>query len=833
MDKSYFRKGHRKLKGIIVMACVAGVALPAAAGFSGRVYVDKNSNGVFDRGEKTLAGIAVSDGLNVVETGRDGSFTLPGHESARFIFVTLPSGYKAPAGFYRPVDATVSDGYDFGLVAQPEVVASDGSHSFIQITDTEIFNTTKEDDWADAIRDYSDNSNVAFIIHTGDICYENGLKNHIRLMNTANMGRQMHYCIGNHDLVKGKYGEELYESVYGPVWYSFDAGNVHYIVTPMAGGDHMPSYRQADVYAWLKNDLAHVEPSTPVICFNHDLISYDGNFTYRGKDGDSIRLNDHNLKAWVYGHWHNNFILPMGDVLTINSSTPDKGGIDHSTAAYRVIKVDGKGNVTSQLRYPYVAPRVTIASPASTAAIGTVPVAVNAYSSTGETRSVTATLLCDGKTVASAVTLRQSTDWSWNGSIHISEAYAGRMLTLKATAVFEDGDRVSSISTFTAASTVARPEFGADWDNLVGNASHTGVPDKALDTPLALSWVSNVGANIYMTSPLINNGKIYTASVDEELRGDSHIYALDGMTGKIVWSYATRNSVKNSIAITSGVVFAQDVEGWLYAVDAETGTLRWETKMRTDVLPALIDGLVAADGIVYAGSGKGLGAWDAATGRNLWTNNDWSQNQGATSTISVADGIVVHGTQWGALYGNDAATGKMLWSASDADLRMRGCSPAIRNGLIYMASAGTFYILEAATGKAVVKHKLGFNADVTSTPLVTDKLIIFGTVSRGLVALDRTTLQEKWCYTTDNALIFTSPYSRSAASTIETSPVLAGNTVYVGASDGNLYGIDVESGRMIWRRTLGAPVFSTVAISGNALAASDFGGNVYLFTSAR
>ena len=40
-----------------------------------RVYNGtKNKNGVFDQSEKPLAGIKVSDGLNVVETAADGSF---------------------------------------------------------------------------------------------------------------------------------------------------------------------------------------------------------------------------------------------------------------------------------------------------------------------------------------------------------------------------------------------------------------------------------------------------------------------------------------------------------------------------------------------------------------------------------------------------------------------------------------------------------------------------------------------------------------------------------------------------------------------------------------
>lgn len=53
------------------------------------------------------------------------------------------------------------------------------------------------------------------------------------MMNSENMGVPVFYCIGNHDLVKGKSREELYESIYGSTYYSFDVGSVHYIVTPM------------------------------------------------------------------------------------------------------------------------------------------------------------------------------------------------------------------------------------------------------------------------------------------------------------------------------------------------------------------------------------------------------------------------------------------------------------------------------------------------------------------------------------------------------------------------------------------------------------------------
>lgn len=59
--------------------------------------------------------------------------------------------------------------------------------------------------------------------------------------------------------------------------------------------------------------------------------------------------------------------------------------------------------------------------------------------------------------------------------------------------------------------------------------------------------------------------------------------------------------------------------------------------------------------------------------------------------------------------------------------------------------------------------------------------------------------------------------------------MLAGGVVYAGASDGVLYALDPDSGEVLWKYSTGAPVFGTAAVSGNVLAVSDYGGNVYVF----
>ena len=818
------------MKKNILFLLLLTAATSATAAYSGRVFVDKNSNGQFDRGEKTLGGIKVSDGLNVTETAKDGTYTLPGHARQRFIFITTPSGYKTLNKHYHKIDSR-TNGYDFGLLTYHPGIGKDGSHQYVHVSDTEIFNTEGNEAWVKNIREYAANENAAFIIHTGDICYENGMKKHIKLMNTENMNVPVFYCIGNHDLVKGKYGEEVFENNYGPVYYSFDVANVHYIVTPMPGGDHKPGYTRLDVCRWLKNDLAHIKPGTPIVVFNHDILTYGDEFIYKGSETESIDLNKHNLKAWVYGHWHINHMKKQGNVYTVCTSSLDKGGIDHSTSAFRIMHVDGKGDFSSELRYSYLNNSICIASPAGHTA--SPEVTVNVYSSASPARRVTYTCLDRDKPVLRNKRLSQSSDWCWTATLPLKKTHAGKELTIQVEAEFNNGETVRSEKNFVYLPQQADIRLTENWDNLLGNATHTAKAAAALDSIPGLAWVKNIGANIYMTSPLIHNGDIYTASVDEDLKGRAHIYALDGKSGEIKWKYPVKSSVKNTIAIDNGLVFAQDVLGNLYAVDCESGKLCWESKLPVNGLPALIDGLVACDGVVYAGTGKALSAFEARTGRRIWKNEGWSQREGTTSTLTQGNGILIGSVQWSALYGNDSKTGKMLWSVSNHGLRNRGASAAMHGSLLYLISEKSFFILEAATGRIIVRKPLPYNLDATSTPLLTDKEIIFGTANKGLVALDNETLEEKWNSPIGDALIYTAPYSRPTSGTIETSPALAGKTVYVGASDGGIYGIDKRTGKIVWKYTTGAPVFSSVAISGNTLIATDFGGNVYAFSTIK
>lgn len=823
----------------IWITCLFGLVSAAAmAQYTGRVFIDSNSNNVYDKGEKGMKGVSVSDGLNVVQTNTEGTYSLPGQPKERFIFITTPSGYKTDNAYYKRIEKGVAT-YDFALRHYQGGIKPNGAHQFIHISDTEIGESEGHDDWIGNLRDYAANEGVAFIVHTGDICYRPGLENHIKIMNTANMpGTQVFYTVGNHDLVSGKYGEAYFEELYGPPFYSFEVGNVHYIVTPMPGGDYSPSYRTEDVCKWLKNDLKQVPKDMATMMFNHSTSNDTGSFRFGSGDTEYIDLTEHNLKAWLYGHWHVNHIHrhAVNGVSSICTSTPVRGGIDHAPSAFRVLKVDQKGDFTSEFRYCYIDKSVQIASvvneQAPVLASGAVPLSVNAYSSTTPVRTVSYSYRTEGKGATPQRPLKQQTDFNWYAEIPLSEHLDNRLVTVMVEASFANGEVAKTERSFIykkQARNAIRP--GDEWPNLLGSPQHVSLVRDSLATPLCLSWVKNVGANIWMTSPIISRGTVFVASTDDNESGKASVIGMDAQTGDIRWKYPVRGSVRNSIATTDGLVFAQDVHGMLYAIDAEKGRLVWEKELGISMVPALNDGLIAANGIVYAGTGKSLCALKATTGEVIWQNSDWNRGEGCTATLSLNKNILIGHANWGALYANDATTGRKLWGASDHGLRHRSASAAMHGDVLYLISDQSFFVIESKTGNVLVRKELGYNVNVTSTPLVTDTEIVFGTSARGIVALDRETLAEKWNFLSQPAMFYSAPYVRNPASTVETSPVLAGNTIFVGASDGILYALDRKNGKLQWKHRTGAPFLATVAISGNALYAADFSGNVYGFVS--
>ena len=163
-----------------------------------------------------------------------------------------------------------------------------------------------------------------------------------------------------------------------------------------------------------------------------------------------------------------------------------------------------------------------------------------------------------------------------------------------------------------------------------------------------------------MCSPIIAGQKVFIATTDDNVSLNTFICAFDFNSGKLLWKFRTANSVKNTIACENGIVVAQDASCNLYALDSESWKLLWKQSINLDSYPYLTEGLTVGKGVVYAGIGAGLSAYNLKTGQTIWINKDWKQREGSTTTLTIAGDVLVSGTQWGGLYGNDIHTGKQL-----------------------------------------------------------------------------------------------------------------------------------------------------------------------------
>mgnify|MGYP002521193936 CR=1 FL=1 len=747
---------------VAVMACL-GAGLACAA-VSGTVFLDHNGNGVQEIDEPRIAHAAVSDGLHVVLSDAQGRFSLPAdHPQAHFVALSVPDGFRA-AQHYLPIGENAR--YAFAL--QPWAPANKGAHTFIHLTDTEMSSGAAPhyQTMAEELKTLAATEQAAFIMHTGDICYERGLKDHIRLINAQTIGVPVFYGIGNHDLVRGATGEALFTSLYGPAWYSFNAGGTHYVVLPMPSGDHRPSYTTAQVSAWLANDLAVLPKGTPVMIFCHELLFTGDHFTY-----GNLNLLHYNLKAWIYGHWHINLARKQGNVSTFCTSAPEKGGIDYSPASFRLFHVSADGTPRSTLRYAPVAGVLT-ALPAPNGIL-----TVNAYKTAAATRSISV----NGKP------LLQHSDWSWQGKLPAQG---------EVRAVFADGTSLS-----------------------------TPLPS----TPGRLLWNAPAGEGILFSNPVAEGNKVFIGTLDDNLSGVGGVTALDAATGKRLWRAHTRASVKNTLAVMDGRVFAQDVWGWVYAFNTADGKLLWECHLPCAPLPGLVSGLTAAQGTLYAGAGQSLTAFDPVSGKIRWQNGGWKLREGTPDRpiLHEPSQTLVQGSHWDALYASDAITGKLRWVLRDADFRFRGSLPAPDGDNLWVCARHSLALIEARSGKILKKKDLGFSLETGGQPLITDALILLSTVNEGLVALDKITLKPRWKCPVGVGLTFTPCYSHTPMTPIQGTPVRQGGTVYIAAADGVLYAVALADGRVLWKQPLGAPLLGTPLILKDQAYVADLGGTVH------
>ena len=771
-----------KMKRLILACLPALFALSAnqasALMVSGKVFVDRNGDGICGADEQPLAKVVVSDGRAVVLTGKSGEYKLE-TEPGRLVFVSLPRGYKAQKSFYYKAEE--GKAMDFAMAEWPQ--SRQGPVRFVQITDIHV--TGAEETFHTFADDLAEINSMepqpAFLLGTGDLV--NAGKNtpeydtYVRGLATSRL--PVFNLPGNHD-ARTAAGMEHYHRYLGPDYYSFNAGECHMMLL------NCMDFRDQQK-AWIAKDLAAAPKGSTRIFALHFLPTVE-QLKY---------MSDLGGVAVLSGHWHGHRVQETSGLWDLNTPPLRFGGIDRHPRSFRVVDVKG-GKVKNELRLGGFRHHGLVVSPQGTCPPnGKLPLLVNAY----DTRCDVASVECEA--CGSRASLKRVSPWSWVGELKLPSGVSGPQNVIA---------RIRAVN-------------GESWDAKTVFQVEGKTGTSQTQSPLRFRWAAPTGGFIGISSPQPGRNSIAIGIDDKGDLASCGVSAF-GKDGRAMWHFGTDSAIKNNIAAAEGRFFATSVTGWLYALDEASGKPVWKAELDRGNERWEVAATTFADGIVYAVRRSYVAAFDARNGKRLWEarhgKSDWAPS--CYAVPRVVEGKLITATKNG-MFVHNSKTGKLLWKVTG---KFNGC--AINNGIVYTIMSNTPAAMSLADGKVLWSSKENVGDTASAPALAGDRLVV-GSADGRICAFSTADGALLWSANTGPSLTSLQPYKRGA-SDVNSSPAISAQCVYVGASDGGLYALSLADGTQKGVYHLGVPVASSPLVLGDTLYVGGYDGNLYAFEIA-
>lgn len=280
---------------ICLMVLSASVAWAADVA-RGVVFEDRNQNGVCDEGEPGVAGVAVSNQDTIVHTDADGRYKIAVDDDT-IIFVIKPTGYDVPVNDlmlpqffyihkpggspplrYAGVSPTgpLPDSIDFPLI---KASATD-QFSVVALADPQPETSHEVHHVRDDVFNELVGVDAAFAVTLGDIMFDQLDLFDVYNRAAARVGYPFYNVIGNHDMNYDAVGDldsdETFHRWFGPTYYSFNRGNVHFVTLddvhwkgPGKGDGNYECRFGRRQLGWLAKDLEHVADDHLLVIMTH------------------------------------------------------------------------------------------------------------------------------------------------------------------------------------------------------------------------------------------------------------------------------------------------------------------------------------------------------------------------------------------------------------------------------------------------------------------------------------------------------------------------------------------------------------------------------------
>jgi outer membrane protein assembly factor BamB len=328
------------------------------------------------------------------------------------------------------------------------------------------------------------------------------------------------------------------------------------------------------------------------------------------------------------------------------------------------------------------------------------------------------------------------------------------------------------------------------------NPAHSGAITFAagFTTPLTQAWTENLGSGL--SYPVIADGRVYVNS------SNGVTYALDLQTGATKWSKNTSTSL--GPAYDNGNLFLITSGGLLSDLSAKSGKTLWSTQMPDQYAfsspPMAVKGQVFTGG---AGEGGDVYAVDESTGVLQW--EEPVENGDDSSPAFGQNGIYVSYPQQ--YYKFDPKTGATDWHYSGDGEGGGGNTPVYYSGRVYIQdwTSGNS-ILTAKTGKILGTFGANNGDPPAFYTLATGKPAGFSLYNGTLYGWKLSTGTNIWTFAGDNEL--------------STAPIVVNGLVIEGSASGEVYALDASTGTEEWSDNTGGGVTALAAGQGTLVVIS-------------
>lgn len=354
---------------------------------------------------------------------------------------------------------------------------------------------------------------------------------------------------------------------------------------------------------------------------------------------------------------------------------------------------------------------------------------------------------------------------------------------------------------------------GGEPSNAPGNLALSGSIQRAwsADAGEGTSKIGRISA-----SPIVADGRIYTLDAG----GTVSAFSLSG--GSAVWRASLAPAVDNSkkvafnatsffslggsdgggygggLAAEGGRIFAASGYGTIIALDPATGKRVWEKNAGA---PVRSSPTVAGERLFVVTTEGRIICMSAVDGTELWSARGLPQQASLTLNASPAvDGeVVVAPFPSGDILALKVSDGSSIWTENLARSRTTSQLTSLSDAARPAIDAGVAFAIGHGGRMVATQLKSGerlwsLNVPGTQTPWVAGDSVFVVDTTGQLMAVARQDGRIRWT-------------AKLPGGTTWSGPTMAGGTLWLASSKGQLVGVEAATGRVATQQNIGEPVY--------------------------